>query len=304
LLFFTSENIYLFLDQGAYMPRFILHKFPHLEKLEIGVKRINFGKNQDMHIHDHNFSELAVILQAEGAEHCVERRAVPIKRGDILLIHPGVFHAYRHTKKLELVNLLYNLDKLPLPQLDGGGMALFRFLVSADELNAPPPEKPLVHLEEADLLKLDALIRSLEEELQGNALGKHLSAFSLFLAILSLLGRAGGAVSYNDPGGSASAALAYINMNFCKKIQIAQLARISCLSERSLFRRFRELTGYTPIEYRKKKQLERAEELLRNTELLIGEIAAECGFSDSNHLIKVFSAHYGMPPARYRRKRT
>lgn len=286
------------------MLRISLNEFFHLEKLEIGVKRVNFGENRDMNVHDHTFSELAVILQAEGAEHWVERRSVPVKRGDILLIHPGIFHAYRHTKKLELVNLLYEPDKLPLPQLDGGGMKLFRFLVSSRERNAPAPEQPLVHLAEADLGKLDRLIRNLEDELRGNALGKHLFAFSLFLGILSLLGRAGGSIQYSDPEGSATAALSYINLNFRKKIQIAHLARISCLSERGLFRRFRELTGYTPIGYRKMKQLERAEVLLRNTERSIVQIAAECGFSDSNHLVKAFSAHHGRPPARYRRETT
>ena len=78
-------------------------------------------------------------------------------------------------------------------------------------------------------------------------------------------------------------------------------AKISCLSERSLFIYFQELTGLTPMAYRKTKQLEQAEYLLTSSNVTLGDIAKMCGFYDSNHLGREFKIKYGISPGKYRK---
>ncbi len=284
------------------MEQMLLHAFLHLEHLKLGVKRIALGTSNEMHLHNHKFSELAIILRARNTIHWADGRCATLERGDVLLIHPGCVHGYEHTDGLELLNLLYEADRLPLLQLDAGSLPRFRFLVSSRQPDAPPPERPFVRLPEAELESVNKMFSHLEEELQADQPGKHLYAFSLFVGTLALIGRAGGTAAPPDPAGSADAALNYLNLHYHEKISTARLARIACLSERSLFRRFRELTGYSPLEYRRRKQLERAEELLRSSALPLARIAGECGFCDSNHLVKLFSARYGLPPGAFRRK--
>jgi AraC family L-rhamnose operon transcriptional activator RhaR/AraC family L-rhamnose operon regulatory protein RhaS len=96
-------------------------------------------------------------------------------------------------------------------------------------------------------------------------------------------------------------AVQYINENFTKKFTVAQLAKLSRLSERDLYRKFRSLTGVSPLEYKRKKQLELACYLLQSSKLSISEIADRCGFCDSNYLTREFTAAYKLAPGRFRK---
>ena len=63
---------------------------------------------------------------------------------------------------------------------------------------------------------------------------------------------------------------------------------------------FRELTGYSPMEYLRRLRIERARELLANPSLSIKEVADGAGFSDPNHFSRVFARLDGIPPTAYR----
>ena len=57
----------------------------------------------------------------------------------------------------------------------------------------------------------------------------------------------------------------------------------------------------TPLEYKRKKQLELAANLLRDSQLSISEIADKCGFYDLAYFGKVFKSYMKMSPKKYRR---
>lgn len=275
---------------------------PHLEHLALGVKHLRAKENGEMYFHDHTFSELVFVLHSSGAVHWAEGKSAVLKRGDVLLLHPGQVHAYENNDDLEIVNLLYDAEKIPLPLLDGHSLDLFSFMVSPRRSGTLSPELPLVTLTESQLLQIAAELEDLEYEFNQSLPGGHLRCLVCFINILIYLGRAGGGGHSGGASDSAVTALAYLNRHFREPVPNSTLARLSCLSERSLFLRFRELTGYSPQEYRRRKQIEYAAELLKNSRYSIARIAGECGFCDSNHLIKRFSAGFGCPPGVYRKK--
>ena len=53
-----------------------------------------------------------------------------------------------------------------------------------------------------------------------------------------------------------------------------------------------------------KQRVERARELLANTNLPIAHLASECGFVSQSYLTTCFRTTYGMTPARFRRTGT
>lgn len=272
----------------------------HLEKLRIALTRIGYGKNRDMNFHEHKFSEAAIILSSTDTVHWADGRSAPLMRGDVILMHPGSVHAYEHTGHLALVNLIYNADQLPLPHLDGGELRRFCFFLDPTCREASP-EKPIVHLDEKTLSSVESLMVQLEHELNGNAPGKHLCAFGLFVAILVRLCRAGGRASQSEYVSAAVPALHYLNLHCRENVSVDQLARLCCLSRTHFFRRFRELAGCSPREYQRQKRLELAESLLRTTGERLDYIAYYCGFCDSNHLIRHFSRRYGISPGVFRK---
>lgn len=75
------------------------------------------------------------------------------------------------------------------------------------------------------------------------------------------------------------------------------------ISKYHLIKLFRETTGKTPIQYLTKVRLDKAMELLRNTELSLEEIGQQIGFSNANYFTKVFRKSIGMPPGRFRTQR-
>ena len=284
------------------METLTLKNHPHLERLTLGIKRIHPKEAEEMYFHDHTFSELVFILNAPGTRHWAEGRSYMLRRGDVLLLHPGQIHAYERTDALELVNLLYDTERFPLPLLDGNAMELFPFMTSLRKQGDRSPELPIVTLPEEQLLRAAAELDIIEEELKNALPGAHLRCFACFVDLLVLLGRAGGNRNPPENASSAETALAYLNRHFREPVSIARLARIACLSERSLFLRFREMTGCSPQEYRRRKQVEFAAELLKNSRRTLSRIAEECGFCDANHLSKRFTALMGCPPGAFRRK--
>jgi transcriptional regulator GlxA family with amidase domain len=71
-------------------------------------------------------------------------------------------------------------------------------------------------------------------------------------------------------------------------------------SPRTLSRRFRAATGQSPSEYLKNQRLGAATELLRTTNLSVGEVAWQIGLHDVSYFTSLFQKHTGLTPAKYR----
>ncbi len=63
---------------------------------------------------------------------------------------------------------------------------------------------------------------------------------------------------------------------------------------------FKKETGQSFTEYLTQKRLAFAKKLLRETDLPINAVAAECGIADNNYFARIFKAQEGMTPAQYR----
>lgn len=64
--------------------------------------------------------------------------------------------------------------------------------------------------------------------------------------------------------------------------------------ERALRQQFRQQTGMTINHYLRQLRICHAQYLLQHTERLIGDIAMQCGFEDSNYFSVVFNREIGM----------
>ena len=60
----------------------------------------------------------------------------------------------------------------------------------------------------------------------------------------------------------------------------------------------------SPVAYLNRLRLEHAAELLRTTGWPVSEIAARCGFPDSNYFTRVFRLSFAQSPRTYRNQNT
>ena len=80
-------------------------------------------------------------------------------------------------------------------------------------------------------------------------------------------------------------------------------AKICRLSLYHFIRRFKKETGLTPLQYKTKIIIEKAMDLLSNTNLNITEISQILGFEDSLYFSRVFKKEMGIAPREYMKNR-
>ncbi|MDE6950340.1 MAG: AraC family transcriptional regulator, partial [Lachnospiraceae bacterium] len=95
--------------------------------------------------------------------------------------------------------------------------------------------------------------------------------------------------------------LEYIEENFSEEsLSLNSVAGVTGVSANYFSSVFSQEMGMTFIEYVTDKRMEKAKQLLRQTEKHSGEIAAECGYKDAHYFSFVFKKSVGCTPREYR----
>jgi AraC-like DNA-binding protein len=84
-------------------------------------------------------------------------------------------------------------------------------------------------------------------------------------------------------------------------LALGSLAASASYSSYHFDRIFRELTGFSAVEYQRKRRLRRAAHLLRHEpDVPVGRIAQDCGFPSNAAFAKAFRQQFGMPAKSWR----
>lgn len=94
----------------------------------------------------------------------------------------------------------------------------------------------------------------------------------------------------------------YMHTHLARDIRLTDLAELSGYSPYHFARLFRRSTGQTPHHYLLQLRIERAQQLLREKNCSIAEIACAVGFSSQSHLTSVFRQRLGVTPKRFRER--
>lgn len=98
--------------------------------------------------------------------------------------------------------------------------------------------------------------------------------------------------------------VAYIDSHIDAEICTPQLAALTRLSSFHFCRAFHESLGTPPHRYVMRKRVERAQSIMLNTNVPLGQVAGDCGMADQSHFTKVFRRFVGESPGAWRRART
>jgi transcriptional regulator of acetoin/glycerol metabolism/AraC-like DNA-binding protein len=92
----------------------------------------------------------------------------------------------------------------------------------------------------------------------------------------------------------------YVAAHLSESTDLAMLAAVAGLSIHHFARGFKQTTGMTPHHYLTQKRVERARDMLANSDLSLSEIAYAVGFSDQSHLARHFRQMLGVTPGQFR----
>lgn len=95
-------------------------------------------------------------------------------------------------------------------------------------------------------------------------------------------------------------AIDYIKDNLDKNIKLEQMASLCNLSPCYFSKLFKKETGINFSNYINKEKINKARELLKNSDTPILNLALDLGYEDCGYFIRVFKKYEGVTPKKYR----
>jgi YesN/AraC family two-component response regulator len=93
----------------------------------------------------------------------------------------------------------------------------------------------------------------------------------------------------------------YLNENFSEDINLKKVSEAFYISPSYLCKIFREVTGFTLIEYLNQIRIKHAQLLLRNENANVSSVFEACGFGTMTHFERIFKRITGYSPLKYRK---
>lgn len=256
--------------------------------------------------HTHDFSELVIVYGGSGT-HFTEDEEYVIGSGDVFIVTGARAHGYRNPEELQLINIIFDRQILQRPAFNGfdldaisGYHALFTW---EPRLRTEHCFESRLRLNPLDLGTALNYAEKIENELFSANPGFRAMTYSFFIQLCGFLSRRYEAGT--NPGmkelSRISGVLNFLEKNSDRFISITELLDFAGMSESTMLRLFRKITGVSPIEYHSRLRIERICYLLSATDKTITEIAFELGFSDSNYLSRMFKKMKGIPPGEWRK---
>ena len=94
-------------------------------------------------------------------------------------------------------------------------------------------------------------------------------------------------------------AIDYIRANYMYRLTLSETAKHCAVSPEHLSRVFKKETGFGFNEYLNLYRLKKAESILKSGQgKTIAQVAAACGFNDSNYFSNTYKKMYGISPSK------
>lgn len=252
--------------------------------------------------HQHDFCELVIVTQGQAMHH-LEGHDFAVAAGDVFLLQGQHRHFFYARKNLDLINVMYDPGKIALPEGElrklPGYCALFMLEPSFRQKHKFASR---LHLQRIGLGHVERLAEEMRQEYSHKPAGWEVLMRAKLLELMVYLSR----TYLNTESLEAHALLRVGNVigalenDYSKNWHLDELVEVAHMSRSNLMQIFRKATGQSPIEYLLRLRLQKATELLRNSDLSITEVAFRVGFNDGNYFTRQFSQVYQQSPRTYR----
>lgn len=270
------------------------------------IQNFAFAPGEAVAQHTHEFVEVVYIRAGRGC-HLEGHHAAAIGAGSLLVIPPGRAHGYHseQAEPLRAVNVLFNADffadELQVLQRLGPWVDL---LYIEPWARASVPEIGPLVLNPIDRLAsedhLDRILTEMRTAQPGYAMVVKARLIEWFI-LLSRAYREYAEGVARPAEAVVIAARDYVAQHVDKAMTLEQMARSTAMSRSAFAAKFRAVTGTSFITFRNAKRIDLAQQLLRDTEMTVTEIAIAVGVGDLSTFYRQFHALVGISPQKYRR---
>ena len=236
--------------------------------------------------HSHDFCEILYVAGGAG-EAILEGKKFRLAPGDLVVVNPGTLHEERSDAKAPLRLIFLAIRDFAVPGLPAGCLSQEKYRVlSCGEYR----------------YKMDIYLRELLQETSSQIEFYQEISQGLVSALLVLVMRL---IRINPEDEAALSQECqkikeYLDQNFTSPITLDSLSETVYISKHYLSHLFKEKTGDSPIKYLTSKRMEKACELLSETELPVSEVSKAVGYENPLYFSQVFKRIYGISPVKYR----
>ena len=258
--------------------------------------------SRSINMHSHDFYEMVYVFSGTG-KHVTEQGIYDIGPGDLFVIPPHRGHSYADRSHMALVNIMFDLNRLPFPTESFMSDSYFRaFFLPNENISDDFLIQNKLELTGDDKVKIESVIRRMLGEYNQDKRGRSVILVALLIELFVDIIRFCSAerYAYSKDLFLLQNILQYMSDHCAKPLTIPVLAKKFGLSQINLERLFQQSVKMSPVSYLIDLRLQIAAEKIRTEKSNISEIAFQCGFSDSNYFTKLFRKKYGMPPRSFR----
>lgn len=267
---------------------------------------IQYGRHEEsLFIHSHkDFSELTIVLSGEAC-HIVENEKMPVKKGEVFIVHGDTKHGYTDTHNFRICNIMFREDYFNFRKYDISRMSGFQALFYIEPgLVKNHHFIGRMSLCKEDFEKIRSEIDVMNNEYQSKKEGYKTFLTSKFMELLVTFSRIY-EVNHDDSANKLSPlklgeVITWIEKNFRQEISVGELSKKAGYSQRHFLRIFKETYHMTPTEYINAIRIEYACSKLRETKESVTDIAYDCGFRNMSYFYRVFNEKMNITPKKYR----
>lgn len=242
-----------------------------------------------MHLH-HNIAEI-LLVYGGGGQYIVGNKTYEISAGDLLLYNAEDLHEVSTPAGTAISTYSFGLTGLHIKGLPENHLAL--------------PDDPFVRPTGSQFANFHNLCAMIYRELAEN---KPLSTELCRLLVSALLVHMlqlpihTEHVANRDEYTLANRIKDYIDAHYTEYITLSIIAKALRISPYYAAHTFKEIMGYSPIQYVIRRRIGEAQSLLINSELSATQIATMVGYDNTNYFSTIFTKTVGQSPIRYRKQ--
>lgn len=254
--------------------------------------------------HWHYFIEIIYLLEGDA---CVQAgtQTFILQPGDLLIFHPQVIHSISfHTTPalqyyvIKFAPVYLNLANSNLPNLS----SLLHMVQENPQLPIVFTKQMLAGLPLKELFEKSVEVVSKKEF--GYDIITH-SYYCLIIAeLLKIWKKQGFQINPQQQKNSIHERFAsiaeYIIQHYQEPLCVSSIAEHFHMSYSHFALKFKEYYGQSCKDFIKQIRIQKAEDLLRFTDLDLSYISQETGFCDCSHFIHVFKEYHGITPKKFR----
>lgn len=251
----------------------------------------------------HEFFEM-VYIKKGNAVFEISGTSVEIGPNNIIIIKPRQYHKFEVKSQAgcEFIVLNFGFENKFDNQFAEVSLEDFLNFVNKKELGR------FISLKVSHKNEIINLLNRILKERENPEIGSEFLNYLLVLELFVLISRAlkmewENSIKNKSPKLKEliQAAVNYINNNYERDISLTDISKYVFLSTSYFTRAFKEEMGVSPINYLLNVRVERAKELLRETDAKISDIALSVGFSNQQRFNDIFKKYTQKTPLQYRK---